>query len=110
MWTATVGKSLITKGYCKRLRTHSRRSERPKIMGVWRCRVSLRCGIRNKGLDQGQKPGQPAMHRAREGNGLRKSPSHRPGLAVGARGSLGEGVQTPADNLNCRKPNWFPWF
>src|ERR1700674_3786850 len=59
MLTATVGKSLITKGCCKRLRTHSRRSERPKIMGVWRCRVSLRCGIRNKGLDQGQEPGQP---------------------------------------------------
>ena len=47
MLTATVGKSLITKGYCKRLRTHSRRSERPKIMGVWRCKVSLRYGIRN---------------------------------------------------------------
>jgi hypothetical protein len=48
------------------------------------------------------------MHRAREGNGLRKSPSHRPGLAVGVRGSLGEGVRTLAVNLNCRKPNWFP--
>jgi hypothetical protein len=47
MLTATVGKSLMTKGYCKGLRTHSRRSERPKIMGVWRCKVSLRCGIRN---------------------------------------------------------------
>src|SRR5713226_9703378 len=47
MLTATVGKSSITKGYCKRLRTHSRQSERPKIMGVWRCKVSLRYGIRN---------------------------------------------------------------
>src|SRR3984893_15107004 len=47
MLTATVGKSLITKGYCKRLRTHSRRSERPKIMDVWRCKVLLRYGIRN---------------------------------------------------------------
>src|SRR5260370_39024681 len=47
MLTATVGKSLITKGYCKRLRTHSRRSERPKIMDVWRCKVLLRDGIRN---------------------------------------------------------------
>jgi len=47
MLTGTVGKSLMTKGYCKGLRTHSRRSERPKIMGIWRCKVSLRCGIRN---------------------------------------------------------------
>src|ERR1700737_5381141 len=47
MLTATVGKSLITKGYCKRLRTHSRQSERPKIMDVWRCKVLLRYGIRN---------------------------------------------------------------
>jgi hypothetical protein len=47
MLSATVGKSSMTKGYCKGLRTHSRRSERPKIMGVWRCKVSLRCGIRN---------------------------------------------------------------
>jgi len=38
---------LDNEGYCKRLRTHSRRSERPKIMGVWRCKVSLRYGIRN---------------------------------------------------------------
>jgi hypothetical protein len=38
-----------------------------------------------------------------------KSPSHGPGLAVGARGSLAEGVQTLAVNLNRRKPNWFPW-
>src|SRR3979490_610691 len=91
MLTATVGKSLIKKGYCKRLRTHSRRSERPKIMGVWRCGVSLRCGIRNKGLDQGQEPGQPGHAPGSRRNGLRKSPSHRPGLAVGARGSLGEG-------------------
>src|ERR1700686_1784331 len=37
-----------------------------------------------------------------------KSPSHKPGLAVGARGSLGEGGRTLAVNLNCRKPNWFP--
>jgi hypothetical protein len=77
-------------------------------MGVWRCGVSLRCGIRNKGLDQGQEPGQPGHAPGSRRNGLRKSPSHRPGLAVGARGSLGEGVRTLAVNLNCRKPNWFP--
>ena len=86
MLTATVGKFLITKDYCKHLRTHSRRSERPRIMGVWRCKVSSRCGIRNDSLA----PSLPSLL-AGPGSGSRSSPSPRMGKP--ASRSIGEAPQ-----------------